>query len=95
MPVAVVSDYQDADLSQYDQIIAHLGYVPAGPGPARLLFHWATKTLDGVRTVEVWDARESHDAHAQERVTPAAAESGIGEAPRVAYIAVHNYLTQS
>jgi quinol monooxygenase YgiN len=94
MTVAVVSDYQDADLSQYDQIMAHLGYVPAGPGPVGLLFHWATKTPDGVRTVEVWSDRETHDAHAQARVTPAAAESGIGEAPRVAYIDVHNHLTQ-
>lgn len=95
MPVAVVSDYRDAELEQYDKVLDRLGYEPAGSGPEGLLFHWATKTPEGVRTVEVWQDRAAADAHAEGRVVPAAREAGIEGDPRVAYIDVHNYLIRA
>jgi hypothetical protein len=93
MPIAVVSDFKDTDLDQYDKVIEALGYTPGGPGADGLLFHWATKTPDGLRTVDIWQDRETADAHAQAEIGPAAAAAGITAEPRVAYIDVHNYLT--
>jgi quinol monooxygenase YgiN len=93
MAIAVVSDYPGAQLDQYDQVLAALGHEPGGAGPAGLLFHWATKKGDGVRTVEVWQDREAHDAYTQ-RVAPAAADAGITQEPERAFIPVHNHLLQ-
>ena len=35
MPVAVVMDFKDATLDQYDQVIVKMGFTPGGAGSTR------------------------------------------------------------
>jgi hypothetical protein len=92
MTIAVVADFPGADLAQYDKVVELLGYQDAGAAPDGLLFHWATKTPDGVRTVDIWRDREAADTHAERDIAPAAQEAGLTGEPKIAYIPVHNYL---
>ena len=61
-----------------------------GPGG---LFHWVTKTGDGIRVVDVWESREAFDRFAQEKIGPITQEVGIPSAPELTFYEVHNYLT--
>ena len=53
MPVAIIMDFKDATLDQYDQVLEKMGLSPGGSGPPGALFHWATKTDNGFRVVDV------------------------------------------
>jgi hypothetical protein len=92
MAIAVVADFPETELAQYDKVIEILGYEDPAKTPAGLLFHWATKTPEGVRTVDIWSDRETAEAHAEADIGPAAAEAGITVEPKLAYIPVHNYV---
>jgi hypothetical protein len=41
MAVAVVMDFKDATLDQYDQVIEKMGLEPGGAGASGSLSHWA------------------------------------------------------
>ncbi len=88
MPVAVEMTFRDATLEQYDAVNERIGLVPGGVGPEHLLFHWAAKTEDGLRVVDVWDSRESYGAHVA-ALGPIFASVGIPQ-PEVATYDVHN-----
>jgi hypothetical protein len=93
MPVAVVMDFKDVDLDQYDRVSARLGHEPGGTGPSGSLFHWATKTPDGLRVVDVWTDQASFESYAEANIMPAVAAEGVTAEPKIAFIPVHNYMT--
>ena len=61
MAVAEQLDFKDGTLDQYDQVIAKMGFSPGGPGGSGGLFHWVTKTDDGIRVTDVWETEEAFE----------------------------------
>ena len=93
MAVAVQLDFRGGTLEQYDEVIQKMGFMTRGAGPAGLLFHWATKTADGIRVVDVWESREQFEKFGQEKIGPITAEVGVPGPPQTTFLEVHNYLT--
>lgn len=93
MAIAVQLDFTGGTLDQYDQVIQKMGFRPGGPGAPGGLFHWVTKTADGIRVVDVWASREQFDAFAQEKIGPITQEVGVSGPPAMTFYEVHNYLT--
>ena len=93
MAVAVVQEFKGATLDQYDQVVQRMELTPGGPGAPAGLFHWVTKTDDGIRVTDVWETREDFEKFAQEQIAPYAQEAGFPGAPEVAFYEVHNYNT--
>lgn len=92
MAIAVQLDFKGATLEQYDQITQKMGFRPGGPGAPGGLFHWITKTADGMRVTDVWQSREQFEKFSQEKIGPLSKEAGVGP-PVVQFFEVHNYLT--
>ena len=95
MPVAVEMNFSGATVDQYDQIIEKMGLTPGGSTPPGAISHWAAKTDDGLRVVDVWETREAYDRFAQEQIGPYSQEAGITEAPEMRVYEVHSYLTRA
>jgi heme-degrading monooxygenase HmoA len=76
---------------QYDQVIAKMGFEPRGKAAPGSLFHWVTKTDDGVKVVDVWESPEQFQAFADSQIGPYTQEVGL-DAPDVTAYPVHNYL---
>jgi hypothetical protein len=95
MPVAVEMNFSGATVDQYDQIIEKMGLTPGGSTPPGAISHWAAKTDDGLRVVDVWETREAYDRFAQEKIGPYSQEAGITEAPEMRVYEVHSYLTRA
>jgi hypothetical protein len=93
MAVAVELTFAGGTTDQYDQIIKKMGFVPGGKGAPGGLFHWVTKTADGMRVVDVWETKEQFERFAQEKIGPISAEVGIPAPPTITFHEVHNYLT--
>lgn len=93
MAVAVVLDFKGGTLEQYDDVIAKMGFAPNGAGAPGGLFHWVTKTDDGIRVTDVWESQEQFQQFADEKIGPITQEVGIPAAPEVSVHSVHNYLT--
>jgi hypothetical protein len=91
MAVAIVMDWAEGTLEQYDEIIGKMGFEPGGTGPPSSVFHWVAKNGDGIRVVDVWETREAFDAFAQDQIGPLTQEAGLGE-PQMAFFEVHNTL---
>jgi hypothetical protein len=91
MTIGVQIDFPGATLDQYDEAIERMGLLPGGPSVRHELFHWVTKTDNGIRVVDVWDSREAYDEFAVERIRPVASEVGISETPEVQFFDVYNY----
>jgi hypothetical protein len=70
-----------------------MGFRPGGKGAPGGLFHWVTKTDDGIRITDVWDSKETFDKFAQEKIGPLSQEVGIAGPPEITFYEVHNYLT--
>ena len=90
MAVALIMDFEGGTLDQYDQVLEKMelgGSLPDGG-----VFHWAAKTDDGVRVVDVWESQEAFDKFAEEQIGPITAEVGLSE-PKVTPHEVHNTLT--
>jgi hypothetical protein len=93
MAIGVTIDVKGGTLAQYDQAAQKMGYRPGGPmGWPGSLFHWVTKTADGIRVTDVWETREQFDRFAQEKMGPITQEVGLG-APELQFFEVHNYQT--
>ena len=95
MPVAVILNFKGSTLDQYDQVIEKMGLTPGGAVPPGALFHWATKTDDGFKVVDVWETREQFDKFADEQIGPLTQEAGITTPPEIHSHDVHNYLIRS
>lgn len=93
MAVAVEMIFHEATLDQYDQVIAKMGFRPGGSGAPGGLFHWVTKTGDGLRVIDVWESREQFERFAREQIVPFAAEAGFPGEPEITFREIHNYLT--
>jgi len=93
MAVAVVLEFEGGTLEQYDQIIQKMGFSRGGAGAPGGLFHWVTKTDNGIRVTDVWEDQETFERFAQEEIGPKSAEVGITQEPKVSFFEVHNYLT--
>jgi hypothetical protein len=93
MAVGVVLEFEGGTLAQYDQVIEKMGFSPGGAGPPGALFHWVTRTDDGIRVTDVWQDRETFDRFAQEQIGPYSREVGLPDRPQISFFEVHNYLT--
>jgi hypothetical protein len=87
-------DFPGTTLEQYDQVVEKMGLTPRGPGPPGAISHWATKTDEGIRVVDVWETKEQFERFAREQITPYAREAGVPGEPRLQFFDVHNYFTQ-
>ena len=94
MAVGVVLEFDGATLDQYDQVIEKMGLAPQGPGAPGGIFHWVTKTDNGIRVTDVWETREQFENFAQQQIGPYTQEVGIESPPEVTFYDVHNYLTE-
>ncbi len=93
MAVGVVLEFDGATLDQYDEVVKKMGFSPLGRGAPGGLFHWVTKTGDGIRVTDVWESKEQFDAFAQNQIGPITQEVGFPSPPTVTFFDVHNYLT--
>lgn len=93
MAIAVGMTFSGAPSKQYDEVVQKMGFQPRGSGPAGCLFHWVTKTDDGIRVVDVWETNEQFESFAQEQIGPISAEVGIPSEPETTFSELHNYLT--
>jgi len=95
MAVAIQIDIPGATLEQYDEAIEIAGFLPGGDLPPGALFHWVTKTDDGIRIVNVWASRAAFDQFAETQVD-IIEEIGIDPSSlKVQFFDVHNYLARS
>lgn len=93
MAVAIILDFKGATLEQYDQVIEKMGFEREGAGAPGGLFHWVTKTDNGIRVTDVWVDRETFQRFADEQIGPYTREVGIANPPEVTFHEVHNHLT--
>jgi hypothetical protein len=93
MAVAVVLEFDDVTLDQYDEVIESMGFTPGGPGAPGSLFSWVTATGFGIRVTDVWESREQFEQFAQAEIGPKTAEAGVSNPPEVTFHEVHNHLT--
>jgi hypothetical protein len=94
MAVAIVMDFEGGTLDQYDQVVQGMGLSPGGPTPPGALFHWVTKTDDGVRVTDVWESREAFDRFAREEIGPKTQAVGLSE-PNLTVYDAHNYFIKA
>ena len=93
MAIGVQLDFNGATLDQYDEVVAKMGFEPGGRGAPGGLFHWVTKTDNGIRVTDVWESREIFERFAQEQIGPLTAAVGLTSPPMITLFDVHNYLT--
>lgn len=91
MAIAIQLDFPGATLAQYDEVIDGMGFSRGGPAHPDAMFHWAAKTDDGIRVVDVWTSQEAFDRFAAEKIGPLTQKAGLAQ-PRVEVFQVHNYL---
>ena len=92
MATAVQMDFKGATLDQYDQVINKMGFRPGEPGAVGGLFHWVTKTDEGIRVVDVWESKEAFEKFAQDEIGPITHEVGVPSPPELQFFDVHNHL---
>jgi hypothetical protein len=96
MPVAIEMNFKGATLDQYDDVIKlmslHDGSRPSPPGA---LFHWVTKTDEGIKVVDVWETQEQFDAFGEKEIGPYTQQVGIPNPPEMTVHEVHNYLERT
>ena len=90
MAVGLIMDFEGGTLDQYDEVVEKMEL--GGKAPPGAIFHWAAKTDDGVRVVDVWESQDAFDKFAEEKIGPITAEVGLSE-PKVTPHEVHNTLS--
>ena len=93
MAVAVILEFDGGTVDQYEQVIEKMGFEHEGTGGPGGLFHWVTKTADGIRVIDVWESRATFDKFAQEKIGPITQEVGVPAPPEMQFFEVHNHLT--
>ena len=91
--VGVQVELKGVTLDQYDEMVKRMGFEPQGAGAPGCLFHWVTKTPDGIRVTDVWDRQEDYETFAKEKLGPITQAVGVQAQPETQYFDVHNYLT--
>jgi hypothetical protein len=92
MAVAVEMHFKGLTLDDYDRVVEVMGFERGGQTPAGALFHWVTKTDDGIRVTDVWQDKETFGRFAEETIGPKMAEVGLDSQPEITFHEVHNYL---
>ena len=93
MAIAIQIDIPGVTLERYDEAVEIAGFLPGGLLPSGALFHWVTKTNDGIHIVNVWKSRGEYDQFAA-RQAEIIQEIGVDLASiRVEFFEVHNYLS--
>ncbi len=92
MTIAVQLDFTGGTLAQYDQVIKKMGFRSGGPGGPGGLFHWVTKSADGIRVTDVWKSKEAFEKFSKEQIEPYTKEFGLPQ-PTIKFFEVHNFLT--
>ena len=92
MAVAVELNFRGATLQQYDEVLAKMGFTHSGKGAPQGLFHWAAKSTDGLRIVDVWESKEAFEQFSREKIQPLSREVGFPNPPDVKFTDVYNYL---
>ena len=72
-----------------------MGFKPGGPGAPGGLFHWVTKTPDGIRVTDVWESRAQFEQFSKDKIAPITAEVGVPAPSSVTFFEIHNYLTKT
>jgi len=85
-------DFDGATLDQYDKVLELMQLHPGGRAPDGALFHWCTKTDNGIRVTDVWDSREQFERFAQEQIGPFTQQAGIQSPPQISFYDVHSYM---
>ena len=93
MAIGVQLEFSGVTLDQYDELVKQMGFTPGGKGEPGGLFHWVTKTDDGIRVIDVWESKEVFEKFAQEKIGPLSQKAGITTQPDITFYDVHNYLT--
>jgi hypothetical protein len=91
MAVAIVMDFPGATLDQYDAVIDGMGLEPGGPTPEGAIFHFVTRTDDGIRVIDVWETQAQFDKFAQEQIGPQTQKAGFSGPPVMTFHEVRNY----
>ena len=94
MAIGIIQDFPGATLAQYDEVVKRMGFQPGGPGAPGGLFHWVTKTPNGVRVIDVWQSREQYEKFSGDKIKPITAQVGVPAPDKVEFFEVHNYLTK-
>jgi hypothetical protein len=92
MAIAIQLDFPGTTLDQYDEVIKRMGLSGGQSTPPNALFHWVTKTDEGIRVVDVWESREAFDKFSEEQIGPITQAVGVPAPSNVEYYDVHNYL---
>lgn len=92
MAIAVELNYPGGTIEQYDEAVRRLGGISGGRHPGGAMFHWAAKTDDGFRVVDVWESKAAFDRFAQEKIGPISQEIGMDQ-PEMRFVDIHSYLT--
>ena len=88
MAVAIIQDWAEATLNQYDQITPKLDSTSVdGKGT---LSHWVAKSDTGIIVVDVWATKEAFQKFADEQLIPTSKEVGIPNPPTITFYEVHN-----
>lgn len=94
MAIARMFDGKGWTQEQFDalnsKLIQRLSLASGQSAPG-VLFHWSTKTDDGMRVVDVYESREAADELAQRHIGPLATELGLSF-PEITEYEVHAYL---
>ena len=91
--VGVQVELKGMTLDQYDETVKRMGFEPQGAGAPGCVFHWVTKTPDGIRVTDVWERQEDFETFQKEKLGPITQEVGVQAQPEIQYSDVHNYLT--
>ena len=91
--VGVQVELKGMTLDQYDETVKRMGFEPQGAGAPGCVFHWVTKTPDGIRVTDVWERQEDFETFPKEKLGPITQEVGVQAQPEIQYSDVHNYLT--
>jgi hypothetical protein len=96
MAVAIEMDFKGATIEQYDEVMKLMSLDDGTrQSPPGALFHWVTKTDDGIRVVDVWESMEAFEKFAEEEIGPYTQQVGIPAPPETRVSAVHNYLERT
>ena len=91
MAVGVVLKFPKSTTAQYDEVNRLMGNTQRGPGPAGILFHWATVDGDGLLITDVWPSKERFDEFARDEIGPRTQQAGMTDPPEITFYDVHNY----
>ena len=95
MAVAYKMRFEGATLEQYDQIIGLMGMETGVADVDGAIFHWVTKTDDGLLVVDVWESDEHFNRFAEEQIGPYSQQVGIPNPPVITRHEVHNTIVGS